>query len=157
MIDRIRQDIQDRLDQLLAEADRLRQALSALGGETRQAATRSSGSGTSSRARSRASTASASRRRGSSATGSRTRSAASSPRRSSGTGTKSSVLRALADAIGSAMTASEVASATGLGRASVSTTLSKLAKSGEVTKAQRGYQLSASGSTASSSDANGAS
>ena len=34
-----------------------------------------------------------------------------------------------------------VATATGLGRASVSTTLSKLANSGEVTKAARGYQL----------------
>jgi DNA-binding transcriptional regulator GbsR (MarR family) len=42
-----------------------------------------------------------------------------------------------------AMTASEVASATGLGRASVSTTLSKLAKSGEVQKAARGYELAA--------------
>jgi DNA-binding IclR family transcriptional regulator len=49
------------------------------------------------------------------------------------------VLGALAN--GKAMTAGEVASATGLGRASVSTTLSKLAKSGEVNKAQRGYQL----------------
>jgi DNA-binding IclR family transcriptional regulator len=39
------------------------------------------------------------------------------------------------------MTAGEVAGATGLGRASVSTTLSKLARSGEVTKAARGYQL----------------
>jgi DNA-binding IclR family transcriptional regulator len=40
-----------------------------------------------------------------------------------------------------AMTAREVAGATGLGRASVSTTLSKLAKSGEVQKAARGYEL----------------
>jgi hypothetical protein len=39
------------------------------------------------------------------------------------------------------MTAGEVATATGLGRATVSTTLSKLAKSGEVTKAARGCQL----------------
>ena len=39
------------------------------------------------------------------------------------------------------MTAGEIATATGLGRASVSTTLSKLAKSGELTKAARGYQL----------------
>ena len=39
------------------------------------------------------------------------------------------------------MTAGEVATATGLGRASVSTTLSELAKSGELTKAARGYQL----------------
>jgi DNA-binding IclR family transcriptional regulator len=59
------------------------------------------------------------------------------------------VLKALADANGGAMTASEVASATGLGRASVSTTLSKLAKSGEVSKANRGYQLSTGGASAS--------
>jgi DNA-binding transcriptional ArsR family regulator len=53
--------------------------------------------------------------------------------------TKHAVLAALAD--GSAMTAGEVATATGLGRASVSTTLSKLAKAGELTKAARGYQI----------------
>jgi DNA-binding transcriptional regulator GbsR (MarR family) len=40
------------------------------------------------------------------------------------------------------MTASEVAAATRLGRASVSTTLSKLSKTGEVAKAERGYTLS---------------
>jgi DNA-binding IclR family transcriptional regulator len=49
------------------------------------------------------------------------------------------VLVALAD--GKAMTAGEVAAATGLARATVSTTLSKLAKSGEVLKAERGYCL----------------
>jgi len=49
------------------------------------------------------------------------------------------VLKALSN--GKPMTAGEVASATGLGRASVSTTLSKLAKSGEVSKADRGYKL----------------
>jgi DNA-binding IclR family transcriptional regulator len=54
-------------------------------------------------------------------------------------GTKATVLGALAG--GEAMTAGEVANATGLGRASVSTTLSKLAKTGEVSKADRGYQL----------------
>jgi DNA-binding transcriptional regulator GbsR (MarR family) len=46
-----------------------------------------------------------------------------------------------------AMTAGEVAKATGLGRGTVSTTLSKLAKSGEVTKAERGYQLPEAGGT----------
>ena len=48
------------------------------------------------------------------------------------------------------MTAGEVASLTGLGRASVSTTLSKLAKTGEVRKAARGYQMNgnAPGATA---------
>ena len=39
------------------------------------------------------------------------------------------------------MTAGEVAAKTGLARPRVSTTLSKLAKSGEVHKAQRGYRL----------------
>ncbi len=39
------------------------------------------------------------------------------------------------------MTAGEIAVATGLGRATVSTTLSKLAASGEIAKAARGYQL----------------
>jgi DNA-binding transcriptional regulator GbsR (MarR family) len=41
------------------------------------------------------------------------------------------------------MTAGEVAAATGLGRGSVSTTLSKLTKSDEVVKADRGYKLAA--------------
>jgi DNA-binding IclR family transcriptional regulator len=40
-----------------------------------------------------------------------------------------------------ALTAGEVAEATGLGRATVSTTLSKLAKSGAIAKAERGYRL----------------
>ncbi|MGO9972796.1 MAG: hypothetical protein ACLP01_08325 [Solirubrobacteraceae bacterium] len=39
------------------------------------------------------------------------------------------------------MTAGEIAAATGLARASVSTTLSKLASSGQLAKAARGYQL----------------
>ncbi|MGA2929734.1 MAG: hypothetical protein ABSG43_27860 [Solirubrobacteraceae bacterium] len=47
------------------------------------------------------------------------------------------------------MTAGEVASATGLGRASVSTTLSKLAKSGDLTKAARGYQITGHASSGS--------
>jgi biotin operon repressor len=41
------------------------------------------------------------------------------------------------------MTAGEVATATGLGRATVSTTLTKLANSGEAVKAERGYRLPA--------------
>jgi hypothetical protein len=39
------------------------------------------------------------------------------------------------------MTADEVATTTGLGRASVSSTLSQLAKAGELRNAARGYQL----------------
>jgi DNA-binding IclR family transcriptional regulator len=49
------------------------------------------------------------------------------------------VLAALAT--GEAMTAGQVADKTGLARGTVSTTLSKLAKSGEVQKAERGYRL----------------
>ena len=39
------------------------------------------------------------------------------------------------------MTAGEVATATGITRGTVSTTLSKSVKTGEVLKAQRGYRL----------------
>ncbi|MGO9791884.1 MAG: helix-turn-helix domain-containing protein, partial [Solirubrobacteraceae bacterium] len=53
--------------------------------------------------------------------------------------TKHAVLEALAG--GSAMTAGEVATATGLGRASVSATLSQLAEAGELRNAARGYQI----------------
>jgi DNA-binding IclR family transcriptional regulator len=49
------------------------------------------------------------------------------------------VLAALAG--GEAMTAGQVADKTGLARPTVSTTLSKLAKTGEVQKAERGYRL----------------
>ena len=49
------------------------------------------------------------------------------------------------------MTAGDVAKATGLPRATVSTTLSKAAKSGEVTKAKRGYQRPDAGEAAASS------
>ena len=55
--------------------------------------------------------------------------------------TKASVLAALAG--GDAMTAGQVAAKAGLARGTVSTTLSKLAKTGEVQKAERGYRLTA--------------
>jgi DNA-binding IclR family transcriptional regulator len=48
------------------------------------------------------------------------------------------------------MTAGEVAAKAGLGRGTVSTTLSKLAKSGEVQKAERGYRLPSPSGTSSS-------
>jgi len=53
--------------------------------------------------------------------------------------TKASVLAALAG--GEAMTAGQVATKAGLARPTVSTTLSTLAKTGEVQKAARGYRL----------------
>jgi hypothetical protein len=115
LIDRIRKDIQDRLDALLSEADKLRKALQALdprGGSSAPPATRATS--TSRRAR-------------------------STTRRTPPGATKSRVLGALSD--GNAKTAGEVAAATGITRGTVSTTLSKLAKTGEVVKAERGYRL----------------
>jgi DNA-binding IclR family transcriptional regulator len=63
------------------------------------------------------------------------------------------VLGALA--AGNAMTAGEVAAATGLARATVSTTLTKLSKGGEVLKAQRGYQLPKPGGSPDATAAGG--
>jgi hypothetical protein len=57
--------------------------------------------------------------------------------------TKASVLAALVG--GEAMTAGQVATKAGLARPTVSTTLSKLAKRGEVEKAERGYRLASAG------------
>jgi hypothetical protein len=157
MIDRIRQDIQERLEQLLAEADRLRHALTELGSADgdgngrraraprRRAARSGAPEGGRSRAGGTASSDGASRKRsaGSRAPSRAARADGAAPggARNSAGGTKSAVLATLAGADGRPMTAGEVAGSTGLGRASVSTTLSKLARTGEVKKAQRGYQL----------------
>lgn len=135
MIDRIRQQIQERLEQLLAEAEKLRDALAALdpreqGAKAPRSTTRRTSPSTSPRA-SATTTAGA---RASSPPASSTSNARTAPG-----ATKNAVLEALQK--GGAMTAGEVASATGLGRGTVSTTLSKLAKSGVVVKADRGYKL----------------
>lgn len=148
MIDQIRHSIQERLDQLLAEADKLRHALSALDPRSSAAPARKSAArkpAADSAPEPKATTKSAPAKRTS-------QSAARSPRRTAPGATKASVLAALAG--GDAMTAGEVATKTGLARATVSTTLSKLAKSGEVEKAERGYRLpSAPAATPSSPDA----
>lgn len=168
MIDEFRKQIQDRLDQLMAEANRLRRALAALGGGERSAPADSARSRTrartidasGARAAGRKSTASGAESRsrsaargGSSASGSSASVQAATRGRPTGQRsrtraaqgqTRSAVLAALSS--GEAMTAGEVAAATGLGRASVSTTLSKLAKSGEVVKADRGYRRAGSSS-----------
>jgi CRP-like cAMP-binding protein len=132
VIDQIKHDIQERLDQVLAEADKLRHALLALNPRSStppperkaQAASQQSTDLPTSRTPRSAQT--------------RTRTARTSSRNASGA-TRATVLSALSH--NGALTASEVANATGLGRATVSTTLSKLAKSGEITKADRGYRL----------------
>lgn len=135
MIDRLRKELQERLDQLLAEADKLRGALSALDPRPgrpapRSPATRSTANrptankpAAATRPRSAARPAAAKRRSGRTAPGN----------------TRKQILAALVG--GTPKTAGEVAAATGLGRGSVSTTLSKLSKSGEVVKAERGYRL----------------
>jgi hypothetical protein len=60
---------------------------------------------------------------------------------------KAKVLDALKG--GDAMTASEIAKATGIGAATVSTLLTKMAKTGELAKAERGYTLPEPGAGAS--------
>jgi CRP-like cAMP-binding protein len=57
-------------------------------------------------------------------------------------GTTETILRVLADASGP-LTAGVIASSTGLGRPSVSTTLSKLAAAGQIKKAAYGYEAKA--------------
>ena len=155
-LDQLRHDLQHRLDELLAEADKLRHALTALGSKEHGAATSAAASGRSRRATGSAQTSRTPTRRSarsSQAAESITATGSSSPAEAEATtpattttrtrtargATKTAVLAALQG--GAAMTAGEVANATGLGRSSVSTTLSKLAKSGEVTKAARGYQI----------------
>ena len=136
MIDRLREQIQQRLDQLTGEADRLRKALAALDPRSPSKPTSTPP------ARKRASTATpkantpATKR----TPARRATEAAAGPRRRTAPGaTRASVLAALSG--GDSMTAGEVAKKTGLVPATVSTTLSKLAKSGEVAKAERGYRL----------------
>ncbi len=123
MIETIRKQIQERLNELLGEAEKLRRALAALDPR--------GGSAPPSPPASRQARPAATRRRRTQTP--RTR------RRTAPGATKARVLGTLTD--GKAMTAGEVAAATGLARGTVSTTLSKLAKSGEVLKAERGYRL----------------
>jgi hypothetical protein len=136
LIDRIRKDIQNRLDSVLSEADKLRKALVALdprgssssAGQATPPVPRATRPGT------------GARRPAPRTPASRTGPASRRSRRRTPPGaTKRRVIDALSD--GSAKTAGEVAAATGLARGTVSTTLSKLARSGELVKAERGYRL----------------
>jgi DNA-binding transcriptional ArsR family regulator len=147
VIDRIRHDIQGRLDQLLAEAEKLRRALAALDPRERSTAARPGRSKPKPASKDPAPQSSAPKTPSPKPTSARTRtraaSAASTPARTAPGATKAKVLGALSS--GGGLTAGEVAKATGLGRATVSTTLSKLAKSGQAVKAERGYRLPDSG------------
>jgi CRP-like cAMP-binding protein len=141
VIDRLREQIQERLDQLAGEAGRLRKAVAALDPRASARPARKPPAAKAP-ARKRAPDAKPEPEvpAAKSAPARRTRQrAARSPRRTAPGATKASVLAALAG--GEAMTAGQVADKTGLARGTASTTLSKLAKSGEVQKAARGYRL----------------
>jgi CRP-like cAMP-binding protein len=149
VIDRLHQQIQQRLDQLVSEADRLRKALAALDPRSSVELVRKPAAGKApARRRNRAATAKREAPATTTAPARRTRQPASgSARRTAPGATKASVLAALVG--GEALTAGQVADKTGLARPTVSTTLSKLAKNGEVHKAERGYRLAlAAGSSA---------
>ncbi len=141
MLDQIRRDIQARLEELLGEIDKLRRALVALTsresepdrGDHVAPVSGSAPDGESAAKGPRA------RARRTPRTSEKPAASAAARARTAPGATKAAVLAALSD--GSAMTAGEIATGTGLGRATVSTTLSKLATSGAITKAARGYQL----------------
>jgi predicted Rossmann fold nucleotide-binding protein DprA/Smf involved in DNA uptake len=120
-------DIEEQLQQqerLTDELERLRGALSRLEGQ----------------ARSRNASGRRNRTPAAKPAGSATRRAnpANAPTRAPRGQNKAKVLEALKNG---PMTASEIAKTTGIGTGTVSTMLTKLAKSGELTKAERGYQL----------------
>jgi DNA-binding transcriptional ArsR family regulator len=142
VIDRLREQIQERLDQLAGEADRLRKALAALDPRSSKALARKSPVRKAAQRTASKPTASAMKSTPARRT---SQPAARSPRRTAPGATKASVLAALAG--GEAMTAGQVAEKADLARGTVSTTLSKLAKSGEVHKAERGYRLAATPSS----------
>jgi DNA-binding transcriptional ArsR family regulator len=130
MLEQLRHLIQTRVDELTDEIDRLRRALRALDPHAAAGTPKAP--------------ASKPARPASPARTTRTRRAGSTRRTSGRTApgaTKAAILEALAG--GEAMTASEVAAKAGLERATVSTTLSKLASSGEIQKADRGYRVAA--------------
>jgi DNA-binding transcriptional ArsR family regulator len=136
VIDRLREQIQERPDQLAGEADRLRKALAALDPRSstapaRKPPVRKPAQQTASKPTVSATNSAPARQT--------SQPAPRSPHRTAPGATKASVLTALAD--GEAMTAGQVADKTGLARGTVSTTLSKLVKSGEVHKAERGQRL----------------
>ncbi len=147
VIDHIIHAIQARLDELLSEIDKLRCALVALtssDGETARSDRAAPASGSAGESvtqtmgrATRTRTASLPPRPSAQTPGS---SAAAPARARTAPGaTKAAILAALKDN-GSAMTAVEIAASTGLGRATVSTILSKLVASGEIAKAARGYR-----------------
>jgi CRP-like cAMP-binding protein len=144
LIDRIRHDIQERLEQLLVEAEKLRHALAAL--DPREPKTKPAPRRSAKPMPAAAPAAAVTVAPPRASTPRKRAPAPAEPAaraRSAPGATKTKVLGALSADGG--MTATEVANATGPSRGTASTTLSKLAKSGEITKAERGYRLPAPG------------
>jgi sugar-specific transcriptional regulator TrmB len=137
LIDRIRHDIQQRLEQLLAEAEKLRRALVAL--DPRERVSPTPEAPRSQPVANRAVNTPEAVKRTPARAVSASNGATASRRTRPGE-TKVKVLAALSRDQG--LTAGEVAQATGLARPTVSTTLSRLSKTGDVVKADRGYHLS---------------
>jgi DNA-binding transcriptional ArsR family regulator len=135
VIDRIRRDIQQRLEQLLAEADKLRGALAALDPRERPAPRTSPPA----RVAAKTPAAPSAERAAEPSLPKATAATNGAGTRTPPGQTRGQVVAALSG--GQALTAGEVAKATGLARPTVSTTLSKLSKTGEVVKADRGYRL----------------
>jgi hypothetical protein len=125
LIDRIRHNIQERLDQLLAESEKLRHALAALDPRERPA---------------------------SEPKPAKSKPAAKRPVRKA-TSRKPIPARTPTRAASSANgSATSTRTAPGLARPTVSTTLSRLAKSGEAVKADRGYRLPSTGEGATAAE-----
>jgi DNA-binding transcriptional ArsR family regulator len=139
VLDQIIRAIEASIEELLREVERLRRALAALVPGSEPADVKTSKEASSAAQSPPAATRRAPRTGTASVSPQPSPAAASGRARTAPGATKAAVLAALGD--GRAMTAGEIAAATGLGRATVSTTLSKLATSGQVTKAARGYQL----------------
>ena len=151
MIDRIRHDIQERLGQLLAEVEKLRHALVALDPRERPASEPKPAKSTPAAKRP------ARKATSTKPTPARTRTRAASSANGSAASTRTApgesrakVLAALSS--DGALTAADVATATGLARPTVSTTLSRLVKSGEAVKADRGYRLPSTGKRATQAE-----
>jgi CRP-like cAMP-binding protein len=135
VIDRLREQIEQRLDQLLGEADRLRKALAALDPRPKPPARTPAARRPAATTQPTPVASSPTRRQPARRTA---KPASGSPRRTAPGATRAAVLAALDG--GEPMTAGEVAAKAGLARPTVSTTLTRLAKSGEVQKVERGYR-----------------
>jgi DNA-binding transcriptional ArsR family regulator len=116
------------------ELDRLRDAVGRLEGGVGARVRRRRTPAKASSQRTTAAANSAPAAKGSAAASRPKRAAAPAPRGQ----TRARILEALKDG---PKTAGDIAEATGIGRGTASTTLTKLAKSGEVVKAERGYKL----------------